>query len=133
MMICVAVECAFSSAGVPPAGLHCEQRHKSTGGTLALPRPRPRFLLSCVVTTEQTIVRMQARPRPLFLKTTSDLLALHVKKLRPDARTNGRSRRRSNAYISFQNRTDMGHSVQSYCSCSEDWVHACPHWVSRAL
>jgi len=56
-MICIAVDYAFSSAGVSPAGLHCTQKHKNTGGTPALPRPRPKHLFSCGVTAARTFVR----------------------------------------------------------------------------
>jgi hypothetical protein len=43
-MIGIAVEFAFSSAGVSPAGLRCAQGRKSTGGTPALLRPHPKLL-----------------------------------------------------------------------------------------
>jgi hypothetical protein len=65
-------------------------------------------------------------------KRTYQALAQDFKKLRQSGWTIGWSRRHSNAYIASQNRTDMGHFVQSCCLCTEDWVHARWHWVSRA-
>ena len=56
-MICIAVKYAFSGAGISPANLHCAQKHKNTGGTPALPRPRPKHLFSCGVTAARTFVR----------------------------------------------------------------------------